>query len=134
MSSEPLDKIRAYVIGEAVAALPATWDVKSGLAPITTISKRTVFVDYKELEPLPEAPIGQALCVMTLAFVSPHEDLAKAEDDADSCVVDLVLAFDAHERIVWRRAAKRAINETYLGWLVEVGVIAATVKTPPETP
>jgi hypothetical protein len=129
-----LDKARAYVIDQVTPLVPDDWDIKPGIATPTTISKTTVFVEYTEIEPLPEAPIGSARCVLELTVTSPLTDLAKGENDVDADVLELVLALDRHKKIAWRRATKRAIVEAYLGWTIAVTLIAETTPTPPPEP
>lgn len=129
-----LDKVRATVRDALVALLPEGWDIKPGIATPTTIASPTLYLEYKRIEPLPEAPIGHARCTFELTLTTPLTDKPKGEDDVDDGIVDLVLALDAHEFISWSSAEKAVLLEKYLAWTVTVTVIANTTKTPDPEP
>lgn len=129
--SRDLDKIRSSVIAEIQPLLPEAWDIKPGISKLDTLSKTTVFCEYTRIEPLEEAPQGNARCSFELTVVPPKTDIGKAENDVDGNVVDLVLSLDKHRWISWSLAEKKTLADIYIGWVVTVSAIASISKTPP---
>jgi len=130
VSAEHLDKIREAVLAEIRPLLPEEWDLKPGLASVKELSRTTVYCEYTRIEPLPEAPMGNARVGFDLTVSPLNKDVTKAEDLVDAHVVDLVLALDAHDWISWSLAEKKSIADTYLGWVVTISALASVSKTP----
>lgn len=135
MSPNPpksLDKVRANVLAEIVPLCPETWDFQPGLAPLTKPSKTTVYTEYTEINPLPKRAIGNVEVSFDLTVVPVFEDVDKAEEEVDADVVDLIVALDGHEWIVWVKAVKKSLAGKYLGWTISITAIAGTSKTEPD--
>lgn len=126
MSSEPtLTDARSWMVDHLRDLVPATWDVRPGLALISTISKPTVLVEYRKVEPF-DAPIGNVRVTYDVWVMDPHEGIENAETAVDAQMVDLMAALDANSKITWSTATKARVGDTpYLSWKFNVSAIAS---------
>lgn len=122
--------VRAQVAAMLAPIIPDTWRVNPHTVRVVPkLPAVTVYIEHTRIEPAPEAPIGTVHNTVTVTVVSRHTDYAKAEDEIDSDVLDLVNEIDAHDRIAWTSAEKVAIPATdpaYLGWALTLTVITQT--------
>jgi len=116
---------RAWMVDRLTELVPDTWDVRPGLSPIGTITKPTLLIEYKTIDPF-DAPMGNVRVAFEVYIVDHHEDQSKAEDAVDGYVVALMVALDQHPSISWSTASKTGIADTpYLGWKFTVSAIAS---------
>lgn len=135
MSSETpeIADVRSFTVAQLKALVPDTWDVKPGLATPGTLSQTTLYIEYKTIERLAEAPQSGLTCTFEATVATQLTDLAKGEDDVDASVVELLVGLNRHEQITWTLAEKKSIAGANLGWALTLKVIALPIQTP-ETP
>jgi len=107
--------------------IPAGWDIRPHtVKKVLTLSRPTVYVEYTTTEPAPEAPIGHLHDSVVVTMLSHLTDYAKAEDALDTDVRTILAALDAHDRLVWTKAEKVEVADTYLGWAITLTFISET--------
>lgn len=125
MSSETatLGTVRPWLLAEITPHLPAGWDAKPGLVTPGEIIKPTVYCEYHALD-RKDLPPGFVTCHMRLIVVDERKDISTAEDVVDAHVLELILSLTNDARLTWTGARKSVEFAPYLGWEIDVDVIA----------
>lgn len=118
-----MSALRDPLVQALKAGLPGTYTVWDDDLP-GTLTKRSVAVFTRNLKALPEAPIASYALTLSVLVVSPLEDPAKAEDQRDSMLLDVLGAlWDADGVLVDEcRVADYSPSSdgpTYLVWEID---------------
>ena len=108
--------------------LPAGWKIIPHQTVPETLHTITVVLKHYKLEKLPEAPQRHLTNYFTLTVASPLTTVAKAEDDLDDAVLELVTAIDTLASVDWTEATKVLVNDSYIGWDISLTVITQPEK------
>lgn len=112
---------RAWLDAALSPLLPATWKIIPFQKELSTFTAPVVILKQSAITRLPEAPEGAHVVEFTVTVASPHVDREKAEDQLDDNVNALIHAIDTLG-IGWTRADKVAIDNTYIGWDINLSV------------
>lgn len=94
----------------------------------TRPSKRTVSVWPVELSPLPQAP-SQYRAQLTVLVITPLQDPAKADDDLDEALGDVLDVMWATNGVLFDSATRTSFNEdTVQAW--SLGFTVNIIATP----
>jgi len=108
--------------------LPADWKIIPNQTVPETLHTVTVVLKHYKLEKLPEAPQRHLSNSFTLTVASPLTTIAKAEDDLDDAVLELVTTIDTLSSVDWTDATKVLVNDSYIGWDISLTVITQPEK------
>jgi len=135
MSSEPspLATVRPWLVERITPYLPEGWDAKPGLVTPGELAKPTVYCEYHSLD-RKDLPPGFVTCHMRLVVVDNHKDVSTAEDEIDAQVLELIIALTLDDQTTWTGARKTADFAPYLGWELDVDVIAGLTRPPTPEP
>lgn len=93
---------------------------------LDSISDPVVMISLRELDRLPEAPIGCHQARFVVTVITPLKTPQRAEDDLDTLVADLVTGIDSIDSLRWESATKVVYNDSHLAY--DVTVYAVTEK------
>lgn len=131
MTGQP--NLRGEVVAALTAGLPAgEWVIVGYADAPTRIEKRTAVVWAATIEPSARLKKGQYALQLQVEVATPHQDVAKADDDLDGAVLDVLDVLLAMPSISFERA-ERMTNDakTAHGWAITVQqILTATPDTP----
>jgi hypothetical protein len=90
---------------------------------IGELSKPTLIVSTDAFEMNEAAPRSTAVGRFTLALVSPHQDLDRAEDQLDD-LLELLLPTLLSYNMVWTRAEQTQFDSSHLSYDISVTAIS----------
>lgn len=126
------DNVRGYVL--EMLDLPPEWKQVAEQRIPSTIDRPTVVLKHSRVEKLKEAPIGQLRHEVILAVFVPNRDLARAEDELDSAITEIIAALDGHSTLNWTEAEKVVTPDgQFPGWEITLSVLTG-IATPPPAP
>lgn len=118
MSTSVRDQVKALL---APLVAETGWAVKAHtVKQITTLSKPTLYIEHIGIVALPEAPVGHVSNTVVVTILDDHTNYDTAEDALDDDVLQLITALDASDRLLFVKADKTEVNNTYLGWAIEL--------------
>lgn len=95
---------------------PQTYKVTGYPGSLTRPSKRTVYVWANELAPMPQLP-SQYQVGLTILVASPHQDSAKADEDLDEALGDVLDVLWAAPGVLFQNATRTSLNDdTVQAW------------------
>lgn len=126
------DNVRGYVLN--MLELPSEWrQIQEQRIP-ATIERTTVILKHARVEKLREAPIGHLRHEVILAVFVPNRDLARAEDELDVAITEIIASIDGHSTLNWTEAQKIVTPDgQFPGWELTLTVLTgiATPDPPP---
>lgn len=127
------DNVRGYVLD--MLDLPPAWRQVPEQRIPATIDRPTVILKHARVEKLREAPIGQLRHEVILAVFVPNRDLARAEDELDVAITEIIAALDGHPTLNWTEAEKVVTPDgQFPGWEITLTVLTGIAKPDPAPP
>jgi hypothetical protein len=123
------ESVREWLTAQLTPLLPGTWRIIPNQRIPETLDVVTVVLVHQKIKPLPEAQ-GCLTNAVTLTVIDPHTDATRAEDALDDEVLALVTAIESNPQINFTEARKVSVNETYLGWDVDIEVLTQKESQP----
>lgn len=127
------ENLRAPIVDALTAALPADeWKIIGYASMPERVDQRTVAVWAATIEPSTRLKRGQYAVGVQLKVATPHQDVAKADDDLDGALLD-VLDVLLGLRAVSFESAERTTNDakTQHTWDITVSqILVATPESP----
>lgn len=120
--------LRAQIVDTLKLSLPRHWRFITSEGMPDRIDVPTVTVRQYEIEKLPQAPTGAYRYNFTVQLLSPVTDTAKAEDQLDELLPELLLALDDIPYVLWTTATKTLVNDLYFAYGLTLSVL--TTKEP----
>ncbi|MGN7968031.1 hypothetical protein [Microbacterium sp. 22296] len=135
MSSDNfLRTVRAHLKDAIKPNLPTRWRIFPTLTAPTKLAVPAVYFEFIEIS---NEMAGKALAVgnvaanFELAVIIPETATAKAEDNADAAVLDLIRALDNSDSLFWGPSATKVrLDSGQLGWRIPVSVLTSTHPEP----
>lgn len=125
--------LRATVVNALTAALPADeWAIVGYADMPTRVERRTVAVWASRIEPSTRLKRGHYDLEVQLEVATPHQDIAKADDDLDGAVLAVLDVLLGMPEVTFGQA-ERTTNETKTAhaWNVTVQqILTATPESP----
>lgn len=116
--------IREHVIDQIKPVLPADWKLVAH-ATVDKLDTTLVTIFIKSITRLPQAPqTSQRFYNLTLSIFSPLSDPARADNDLDDKIIELLAAIEGIENLRWTKAERvfGGPSAEYLGFDIDLEV------------
>jgi len=98
------------------AALPKKWVFIDDERSLNVLSKPTLVMSQRDLEPSPIAPLSYLSITLALIVLSEHTDPVKAEDALDDLLVEVLNIVQSFGNLTWSKATKIVHQERHMGY------------------